>query len=138
MLDFVMDHLLTIIIVLVVLFVVIPFLKSILSKLVIIGLVLVGLVYFGVLGPDFTESSSNFVENTIQPVVTDEINKADFDYDETTKEYIIQSASFHLKGKLNENTGEIRFKDKTYEMDVRFLKDIIDRKIEEEQAKQEG
>ncbi|MCA1319604.1 hypothetical protein LC085_06725 [Bacillus tianshenii] len=136
MFDFVMEHLLTIIIVLVVLFVVIPFLKSIVSKLVIVGLVLVALIFFGVLGPDFTESSTNYVENTIRPVVTNEIDKADFTYDEDTKEYIIQSASFHLKGKLNENTGEVRFKDKTYEMDVRFLKDIIEKKVEEEQAKE--
>jgi hypothetical protein len=136
MFDFVMEHLLTIIIVLVVLFVVIPFLKSVLSKLVIIGLVLVGLVFFGILGPDFTESSTNYVENTIRPVVTNEIDKADFNYDEESKEYTIQSASFHLKGKLNENTGEIRFKEKTYEMDVRFLKDIIEKKVDEEQGKQ--
>lgn len=136
MLDFVMEHLLTIIIVLVVLFIIIPFLKSIISKLLIIGLVLVGLVYFGILGPDFTESSTNYVENTIRPVVTNEIDKADFNYDEDSKEYTIQSASFHLKGKLNENTGEIRFKDKTYEMDVRFLKEFIKKKVEEEQAKE--
>ncbi|WP_078378937.1 hypothetical protein [Sutcliffiella halmapala] len=136
MLDFLMDHLLTIIIVLVVLFVVIPFLKSVISKLVIVGIILVGLVYFGILSPDFTESSTSYVENTIRPVVTKEIDKADFHYDETTKEYIIESASFHLKGKLNENTGEIRFKEKTYEMDVRFLQGIIKKKVEEEQAKE--
>lgn len=134
--DFIMDHLLTIIIVLVVLFVVIPFLKNILSKLVMIGLILAGLIFFGVLGPDFTESSSSYVENTIRPVVTNEIDKADFDYDEVSKEYKIQSASFHLKGKLNENTGEIRFKDKTYEMDVRFLQDIIEKKVKEQQTNQ--
>ncbi|MCG1021618.1 hypothetical protein [Sutcliffiella horikoshii] len=134
--DFIMDHLLTIIIVLVVLFVVIPFLKSILSKLLIVGLVLAGLIFFGVLGPDFTESSSNYVENTIRPVVTEEIDKANFNYDEDTKEYIIQSASFHLKGKLNENTGEIRFREKTYEMDVRFLKDIIEQKVKEQETNQ--
>ncbi|MGD6871069.1 hypothetical protein ACQCU1_02595 [Sutcliffiella horikoshii] len=134
--DFIMDHLLTIIIVLVVLFVVIPFLKSILSKLVLIGLILAGLIFFGVLGPDFTESSSNYVENTIRPVVTNEIDKADFHYDEASKEYKIQSASFHLIGKLNENTGEIRFKDKTYEMDVRFLQDIIQKKVREQETNQ--
>ena len=134
--DFIMDHLLTIIIVLVILFVVIPFLKSILSKLVMIGLILAGLIFFGVLGPDFTESSSSYVENTIRPVVTNEIDKADFDYDEVSKEYKIQSASFHLKGKLNENTGEIRFKDKTYEMDVRFLQDIIEKKVQEQETNQ--
>ncbi|MEA3320468.1 MULTISPECIES: hypothetical protein [unclassified Bacillus (in: firmicutes)] len=134
--DFIMDHLLTIIIVLVILFVVIPFLKSILSKLVMIGLILAGLIFFGVLGPDFTESSSNYVENTIRPVVTNEIDKADFHYDEGSKEYKIQSASFHLKGKLNENTGEIRFKDKTYEMDVRFLQDIIEKKVQEQETNQ--
>lgn len=134
--DFIMDHLLTIIIVLIILFVVIPFLKSILSKLVLIGLILAGLLFFGVLGPDFTESSSNYVENTIRPVVTNEIDKADFHYDEGTKEYKIQSASFHLKGILNENTGEIRFKDKTYEMDVRFLQDIIEKKVQEQETNQ--
>ncbi|WP_404445406.1 hypothetical protein LG307_19250 [Sutcliffiella horikoshii] len=134
--DFIMDHLLTIIIVLIILFVVIPFLKSILSKLVLIGLILAGLIFFGVLGPDFTESSSNYVENTIRPVVTNEIDKADFHYDEGTKEYKIQSASFHLKGILNENTGEIRFKDKTYEMDVRFLQDIIEKKVKEQETNQ--
>ncbi|CAG9620691.1 hypothetical protein [Sutcliffiella rhizosphaerae] len=129
--DFIMDHLLTIIIVLIVLFVVIPFLKSLLSKLLIIGLVLAGLIFFGVLGPDFTESSSNYVESTIRPVVMNEIDLADFQYDNKTKEYIIQSASFHLKGQLNENIGEIRFRDNTYEMDVRFLQDIIERKVKE-------
>ncbi|MCM3618816.1 hypothetical protein M3936_14600 [Sutcliffiella horikoshii] len=134
--DFIMDHLLTIIIVLVVLFVVIPFLKSILSKLIIVGLVLAGLIFFGILGPDFTESSSNYVENTIRPVVTEEIDKANFDYNEDTKEYLIQSASFHLKGKLNENKGEIRFREKTYEMDVRFLKDIINQKVKEQETNQ--
>jgi hypothetical protein len=129
-----MDHLLTIIIVLVVLFVIIPFLKSILSKLIIVGLVLAALIFFGILGPDFTESSSSYVENTIRPVVTNEIDFADFRYDDETKEYIIQSASFHLKGKLNENTGEIRFKEKTYEMDVRFLQDIIEKKVKEHES----
>lgn len=134
MLDFVMDHLLTIIIVLVVLFVVIPFLKSILSKLIIIGVILAGLVYFGIISPDFTNSSTEYVENTIRPVVTNEVDKADFHYDETTREYMLESASFHLKGKLNENTGEIRFREKTYEIDVRFLQDIIKKKIEEQES----
>ncbi|QFT90601.1 hypothetical protein FIU87_18310 [Bacillus sp. THAF10] len=133
--DFIMDHLLTIIIVLVVLFVIIPFLKSILSKLLVIGLVIVALLFFGILGPDFTESSSEFAENTIRPVVMNEIDQADFVYDQDTKEYTIQSASFHLKGQLNENTGEIRFRDKTYQMDVRFLQDIIEEKVKEQETR---
>ncbi|WP_100333236.1 hypothetical protein [Bacillus alkalisoli] len=135
MLDFIMDHLLTIVIVAVILFIVIPLIKSLLSKLILIAIVIAGLIFFGVLSSDVTETGTKFVENTIKPVVTREIKDADFDYKEDTKEYSVSTSSFHLKGKMNENTGEIRFRDTTYTMDVRFIRDFIEQKVQEEEGR---
>ena len=132
MLDFIMDHLLTIIIVAVLLFVVIPLIKNLLSKLILLGVVLAGLIFFGVLSSDVTETGTKFVEDTIKPVVTREIEDADFQYNDNTKEYTFTTSSFHLKGKMGENTGEVRFGDRTYTMDVRFIRDFIEQKVREE------
>ena len=132
MLDFIMDHLLTIIIVAVLLFVVIPLIKNLLSKLILLGVVLAGLIFFGVLSSDVTETGTKFVEDTIKPVVTREIEDADFGYNDNTKEYTFTTSSFHLKGKMDENTGEVRFGDRTYTMDVRFIRDFIEQKVKEE------
>ena len=133
--EFITDHLLTIVIIAVAFFVIIPLIKSLISKLIIGAVIIGALVFFGVISLDTTESGAQFVEEHIQPVVMDELQSADFDYNSETKEYTVQSRSFHLKGTLGQNTGEIRFKKKTYPINVSFLEKYIREKIEEETVK---
>lgn len=133
MIQFIMDHLLTIIIIFVALFIIIPFIKSLLSKLLLGAIVIVALVFFGVISSETTESGAKFVEDTIQPIVMNELQSANFHYDDERKEYTLESSSFHLKGTVGENTGEIRFREKTYPIDVRFMEQFIENKVKEAQ-----
>lgn len=141
MLDFLLDHLLIIIIAAVALFVIIPIIKNIFSTAVTIIIVVVILGALGVFGTKFFENAKEpvmatkeFAQNTIQPTITKELENADFKYDPTTKKYNIISASFRLEGVADENRANVYFKEKKYTMDVTFLKTFIENKIEEQQT----
>ncbi|MEM4992410.1 hypothetical protein WKH56_07715 [Priestia sp. SB1] len=136
MLNFVLDHLLLIIIVCVVLFVILPFILRIASTIIKIVVIIAILGALGLFGAHFFDKSNEpikatqeFATNTIRPAIENELSKSDFNYNPKTKKYIIQSSSFKLEGITNSNKADVVFKDKTYTIDVTFLKDFIQKQV---------
>lgn len=139
MLNFVLDHLLLIIIVCVVLFVILPFILRIASTIIKVVVIILILGALGVFGAHFLDNSNEpikatheFATKTIQPAIEKELSNADFNYDPVTKKYTIQSGSFKLEGITDSNKADVVFKDKTYTMDVTFLKDFIQKQVDQQ------
>lgn len=139
MLNFVLDHLLLIIIVCVVLFVILPFILRIASTVIKIVVIIVILGALGLFGAHFIDNSNEpikatqeFATNTIRPAIEKELSQSDFNYNPETKKYIIKSSSFKLEGITNSNKADVMFKDKTYTIDVTFLKDFIQKQVDQQ------
>lgn len=138
MLNFILDHLLIIIIACVIIFIILAFIFKLFSTALTIIIVVAILGALGIFGPNFIDNmkepiaaTKTFTETTIKPVIEKEIKDANFDYDSNTKKYVIQSSSFKLEGISDSNKADIIFKDKEYTIDVTFLKGFIENKIDE-------
>ena len=136
MLDFVLEHLLVIILVCVVLFIIVPFILKFVSRIMAIAIIVVILGALGIFGQSFMEkvkdpvsATKEYVESTIEPTVKKELDNAEFKYNPETKKYVISSASFKLVGVSDQNKADIVFKDKKYAIDVTFLKKFIEEQI---------
>lgn len=136
MLDFILDHLLVIIIACIVLFVILPFIFNSIKTILTVAVIILILGTLGVFGPKFFENikepisvTKEFAESTIKPVIEKELSDSEFNYDQKTKKYVIKSSSFKLEGVADSNEAEVVFKDKKYTIDVSFLKTFIEERI---------
>lgn len=101
--------------------------------LILVTIAVVGSILFG---PKFLnnfqkpiESTQEFAQSTIQPVIKNELKNAKFDYNPETKQYVIQSPFFTIEGASDKNKAVMLFQGKKYTIDVTFLKSFMEKQI---------
>jgi hypothetical protein len=136
LLDFILNHLLVIILICIVLFVVLPFIMKLFKTAITLAIIVLLLGAVGVFGPGFFENiqkpiaaTQSFTAHSIEPVIKKELSGAKFNYNPQTKKYDIQSTSFKLDGISDQNKATVEINNKSYTVDVSFMKSFIDEQI---------
>ena len=134
--DFIINNLLIIIIILVALFILGIIFRA-LKFVVFVGIIILVLGFLGFLGDGFSEKARNGFDNfstysqeKIIPLVKENLETADFAYNEETKEYVIGTDKFNIKGTQGVNKANFIVNGKSTEFDATFLSDYINKKIE--------
>jgi cell division protein FtsW (lipid II flippase) len=134
--DFIINNLLIIIIILVALFIFGIFFRA-LKFVVFIGIIILVLGFFGFLGDGFNEKAkdgfnnfSTYSQEKIIPLVKENLETADFAYNKETKEYVIGTGKFSIKGTQGVNKANFIVNGQSTEFDATFLSDYINKEIQ--------
>jgi hypothetical protein len=141
MLDFILNHLF-VIIACGVLLMVLPLIFRTFIKIILMmaAIAVLGSIFYG---PNFLNNmqkpiaaTQKIAQSTIQPVIKSEVENAKFEYNSTTKQYVIKSNLFKLEGVLDQDKANIIINGKKHTIDVTFLKSFIEKQIAQQTAHQ--
>lgn len=76
------------------------------------------------LGKDLTHQAGEIYTDSIEPVINKELEDATLE-ENPDGSFLIRSASVEISGNKNEDSAQLVFKEKTYDLDMQVAKELI-------------